>query len=104
MKMKYFNRATKMAYTPLDGHCSVRAAAGRHSRDPIRDFQRWLRRKSLPARLRAGEAVGWAIYKTRWLHRQRPYRSTGIHGGGTCGYGRLSGSGFWQFPVRSLED
>lgn len=50
--------------------------------------------------------IGGFIYNTYrlGLHKNRPCYSTGIHGGTTCGYGELSHNGYWQFPVRSLEN
>ena len=40
--------------------------------------------------------IGWCLYQLSKIHLwRRPRYSTGIHGGVTCGYGRLSYNGYW---------
>lgn len=51
------------------------------------------------------EWIGWLLWTlSRVKLYRKPWYSTGIHDGLTCGYGKLSDNGFWQYPVRALEE
>lgn len=40
----------------------------------------------------------------RYASGERPTFSTGICGSLTCGYGKLSEYGYWEFPLYPAED
>jgi len=39
------------------------------------------------------------IAKLLYFLKFKPYYSTGIGGGETCGYGKLDNNGYWEYPL-----
>lgn len=40
---------------------------------------------------------------TRWERGEKPFFSMGVCESLTCGYGKLSDSGYWEFPLYPAE-